>query len=56
MWPGGRSTTSRGQRSGRPYGPGGEYGSGAAITQWVQQNFTAQDVGGTEIFDLTGAG
>jgi 4-amino-4-deoxy-L-arabinose transferase-like glycosyltransferase len=38
------------------HGPGGESGSGTQITQWVERNFTAQDVGGTEIYDLTGAG
>jgi 4-amino-4-deoxy-L-arabinose transferase-like glycosyltransferase len=35
------------------HGPGGESGSGTQITQWVQRNFTAQDVGGTEVYDLT---
>lgn len=34
-------------------GPGGESGVGTQITQWVQQHFTAQDVGGTEVYDLT---
>ncbi len=34
-------------------GPGGESGAGAQITEWVQQHFTAQDVGGTEIYDLS---
>ncbi len=37
-------------------GPGGDSGGGAQITGWVQQNFTAQDVGGTEVYDLTCAG
>ncbi|WP_445167532.1 ArnT family glycosyltransferase [Mycolicibacterium sp. Dal123E01] len=35
-------------------GPGGDSGPGTEITQWVQQHFTAQDVGGTEVYDLTG--
>ena len=34
-------------------GPGGDSGPGTQITQWVQQHFTAQDVGGTEVYDLT---
>jgi 4-amino-4-deoxy-L-arabinose transferase-like glycosyltransferase len=34
-------------------GPGGDSGPGSQITQWVQQRFTAQDVGGTEVYDLT---
>jgi 4-amino-4-deoxy-L-arabinose transferase-like glycosyltransferase len=40
-------------------GPGGGGAGGAgsstssAITQWVQQNFTAQTVGGTTIYDLS---
>jgi 4-amino-4-deoxy-L-arabinose transferase-like glycosyltransferase len=34
-------------------GPGGDSGPGSQITQWVQQHFTAQDVGGTEVYDLT---
>ncbi len=39
-------------------GPGaGGAGSGmsSAITQWVEQNFTAQTVGGTTIYDLSSA-
>lgn len=36
-----------------PGGPGGDSGSAAQITSWVQQHFTAQDVGGTEVYDLT---
>ena len=36
-------------------GPGGESGAGSQITQWVQQHFTATDVGGTEVYDLTTA-
>jgi hypothetical protein len=35
------------------HGPGGDSGTGAQITKWVQQHFTAQDVGGTEVYDLT---
>ena len=38
------------------HGPGEGSGSAAAITQWVQQHFTAQDIGGTEVYDLTSAG
>ncbi|WP_328362251.1 glycosyltransferase family 39 protein [Mycobacterium sp. NBC_00419] len=38
---------------GGPGGPGSGSGTGAAITQWVQQHFTAQDIGGTEVYDLT---
>ncbi|MBB3749117.1 4-amino-4-deoxy-L-arabinose transferase-like glycosyltransferase [Mycolicibacterium sp. BK634] len=34
-------------------GPGGDSGSGSQITQWVQQHFSAQDVGGTEVYDLS---
>jgi 4-amino-4-deoxy-L-arabinose transferase-like glycosyltransferase len=40
-------------------GPGGAGGAGSgtssAITQWVEQNFTAQTVGGTTIYDLSSA-
>ncbi|AQT82107.1 glycosyl transferase [Mycolicibacterium litorale] len=35
------------------HGPGGDDGSAAQITSWVQQRFTAEDVGGTEIYDLS---
>jgi len=45
-----------GNGPGGRHGPGGESGSGTQITEWVQRNFTAQDVGGTEVYDLTGAG
>ncbi|SBS74430.1 Glycosyl transferase family 39 [uncultured Mycobacterium sp.] len=34
-------------------GPGGDSGAGTLITKWVQQHFTATDVGGTEVYDLT---
>ncbi|EHB54810.1 glycosyl transferase family 39 [Mycolicibacterium rhodesiae JS60] len=34
-------------------GPGGDSGTGSQITKWVQQHFTAQDVGGTEVYDLS---
>ncbi|WP_371411286.1 ArnT family glycosyltransferase [Mycobacterium sp. shizuoka-1] len=34
-------------------GPGGESGPGTQITTWVQQHFTALDIGGTEVYDLT---
>ncbi|MCX2932001.1 glycosyltransferase family 39 protein [Mycobacterium sp. CVI_P3] len=34
-------------------GPDGDSNAGGQITQWVQQHFTAQDVGGTEVYDLT---
>jgi hypothetical protein len=33
--------------------PGGGSGTSSAITQWVEQHFTAQTVGGTTIYDLT---
>ena len=33
-------------------GPGGAAG-GSAITSWVQQNFTAVDIGGSTFYDLT---
>ncbi len=35
------------------HGPGDDSGAGTQITQWVQQHFTATDVGGTEVYDLT---
>ncbi|NTY59786.1 glycosyltransferase family 39 protein [Mycolicibacterium sphagni] len=35
------------------HGPGGDSGAGTLITKWVQQHFTATDVGGTEVYDLT---
>lgn len=38
---------------GRGGGPGHDSGSGSAITTWVQQHFSAQDIGGTEVYDLT---
>lgn len=38
---------------GRGGGPGHQSGSGSAITSWVQQHFSAQDIGGTEVYDLT---
>ena len=38
--------------SGRGGGPGGAAG-GSAITSWVQQNFTAVDIGGATFYDLT---
>lgn len=34
-------------------GPGGDSGPGTQITQWVQQHFSAQDIGGTEVYDLS---
>ena len=34
-------------------GPGGESGTAPAITQWVKQHFTAQNIGGTDVYDLT---
>ncbi|WP_179471278.1 ArnT family glycosyltransferase [Mycolicibacterium vinylchloridicum] len=34
-------------------GPGGDSGAGIQITEWVQQHFTASDVGGTEVYDLS---
>ena len=45
-----------GNGPGGRHGPGGESGSGTQITEWVQRNFTAQDVGGTEVYDLTALG
>jgi 4-amino-4-deoxy-L-arabinose transferase-like glycosyltransferase len=33
--------------------PGGDAGAGRQITQWVQQHFTATDVAGTAVYDLT---
>ncbi len=42
-----------GNGPGGHHGPGGDSGSGTQITQWVQQHFTAQDVGGTDVYDLT---
>ncbi|OYN77347.1 glycosyltransferase family 39 protein [Mycolicibacterium sphagni] len=35
------------------HGPGGDSGPGTQITKWVQQHFTATDIGGTEVYDLT---
>ncbi len=35
-------------------GPGGESGTAPAITEWVKQRFTAQNIGGTDVYDLTG--
>ena len=34
-------------------GRGGESGSGTQITEWVQRNFTARNIGGTDVYDLT---
>jgi len=34
-------------------GPGGGSATSSAITQWVEQHFTARTVGGTTIYDLT---
>ncbi|BBZ78237.1 glycosyl transferase [Mycolicibacterium anyangense] len=34
-------------------GPGHGSSSGSAIISWVQQHFSAQDIGGTEVYDLT---
>ena len=33
--------------------PGGKSGSASDITTWVQKNFTAIDVGGTTVYDLS---
>ncbi|PRC54562.1 glycosyl transferase, partial [Mycobacterium sp. ITM-2017-0098] len=33
-------------------GPGGDAGVAAEITSWVEQNFTAMDVGGSTVYDL----
>lgn len=43
-----------GPASGGPQGgPGGPAGSGAAISTWVQETFTATEVGGRLVYDLT---
>ncbi|MBF6352521.1 glycosyltransferase family 39 protein [Nocardia flavorosea] len=34
-------------------GPGGRSGTGSEITQWVQEHFTAQEVDGVTVYDLT---
>ena len=34
-------------------GPGGRTGTGADITQWVREHFTAQEVDGVTVYDLT---
>ncbi|KAA0106142.1 glycosyltransferase family 39 protein [Mycolicibacterium sp. P1-5] len=34
-------------------GLGGDSGPGTQITKWIQQHFTAQDIGGTELYDLS---
>lgn len=34
-------------------GPGGRAGTGSEITQWVQEHFTAQEVDGVTVYDLT---
>jgi 4-amino-4-deoxy-L-arabinose transferase-like glycosyltransferase len=39
-----------------PGGGGAGSGTSSAITQWVEQNFTAQTVGGTTVYDLTATG
>jgi len=36
-------------------GPGGGSGSGSEIAAWVEANFTSTTVGGTTVYDLTGA-
>ena len=36
-------------------GPGGSTGSGSEIQAWVEANFTATTVGGTTVYDLSGA-
>jgi len=36
-------------------GPGGASGDSGSITQWVEQHFTSETVGGTTIYDLTSA-
>jgi 4-amino-4-deoxy-L-arabinose transferase-like glycosyltransferase len=38
--------------AGNHRGPGGQSGSAADITAWVQQTFTPIDVGGTTVYDL----
>jgi hypothetical protein len=35
--------------------PGGKSGPGSEITAWVEQNFTAINVGGTTVYDLSQA-
>ncbi len=41
--------------AGEPFGPPGSHESGAAaeIAAWVKQNFTAVDVGGATVYDLS---
>ncbi|HEY9265363.1 MAG TPA: glycosyl transferase, partial [Mycobacterium sp.] len=35
-------------------GPAGDSGSSSQIASWVEQNFTAMDIGGTAVYDLQG--
>jgi len=35
------------------FGPGFQSGTGTQITDWVKQHFTAQNIGGTVVYDLT---
>ena len=52
--PGGAPGTAPGTAPGSgPGGPGGRRGSGAEITTWVEQTFTARTVGGQTLYDLT---
>lgn len=39
--------------AGKAEGPRGRNGTASAITAWVEQHFTATDVGGTTVYDLT---
>ncbi|MGK2866679.1 MAG: glycosyl transferase, partial [Mycobacterium sp.] len=40
--------------AGERFGPPGERdGSGTQITEWVQQNYTKLDVGGSTVYDLS---
>ena len=41
------------KQPGAHLGPGGDSGSGDQITQWVQQHFTAQDLDGATVYDLS---
>lgn len=40
--------------SGQGDSPGGDSGSGASITQWVEDNFTSTTIDGTTVYVLTG--
>ncbi len=52
---GGGGPGGGGPGGGGPGGGGAGASTSSAITQWVEQNFTAQTVGGTTIYDLSSA-